>query len=318
VAGHSSLLRFTHALPPPVVRTQKQSGLPRQCGPGSGPFSQVVRLPLHGFLLRASAGEEEKVASAVLKSAPPVSLMALLREMVPEASSLDRSSKEGDSASTNEDNPVTIDVLANDTDPDGDTLKVGSVTPPTNGSTGINGGGAEYTPAQDFNGTDSFNYTVSDGNGGTATATVTINVTSVNDAPSFTKGGNQTVNMNAGAQSVSWATNISKGADNENGQTLSFEVTNDNNNLFSTKPSIAPNGTLTYESAPDAFGSATVSVTLKDNGGSANGGQDTSATQTFTINVTAPTKVECKKGGWRAFGFPDQGTCITFVNENRP
>jgi hypothetical protein len=28
--------------------------------------------------------------------------------------------------------------------------------------------------------------------------------------------------------------------------------------------------------------------------------------------------VECKKGGWRAFGFPDQGTCITFVNENRP
>jgi hypothetical protein len=278
----------------------------------------VVRLPLHGFLLRASAGEEEKVASAVLKSAPPVSLMALLREMVPEASSLDRSSKEGDSASTNEDNPVTIDVLANDTDPDGDTLKVGSVTPPTNGSTGINGGGAEYTPAQDFNGTDSFNYTVPDGNGGTATATVTINVTSVNDAPSFTKGANQTVNMNAGAQSVSWATNISKGADNENGQTLSFEVTNDNNNLFSTKPSIAPNGTLTYESAPDAFGSATVSVTLKDNGGSANGGQDTSATQTFTINVTAPTKVECKKGGWRAFGFPDQGTCITFVNENRP
>jgi hypothetical protein len=92
-----------------------------------------------------------------------------------------------DSASTNEDNPVTIDVLANDTDPDGDTLTVGSVTPPTNGSTGINGGGAEYTPAQGFNGTDSFNYTVSDGNGGTATATVTINVTSVNDAPSFTK-----------------------------------------------------------------------------------------------------------------------------------
>jgi hypothetical protein len=52
-------------------------------------------LPLHGFLLRASAGDEEKAASAVLKSAPPVSLMALLREMVPEASSLDRSSKEG-------------------------------------------------------------------------------------------------------------------------------------------------------------------------------------------------------------------------------
>ena len=57
----------------------------------------------------------------------------------------------------------------------------------------------------------------------------------VNDAPSFTKGADQTVNEDAGAQSVSgWATAISKGPANESGQAVDFIVTNNNNALFST------------------------------------------------------------------------------------
>jgi VCBS repeat-containing protein len=82
-----------------------------------------------------------------------------------------------DSAITNEDTPVIIDVLNNDSDVDGDTLTVDSVTQGTNGPVINNGGNVTYTPALGFNGTDSFNYTVSDGNGGTDTATVTVNVT---------------------------------------------------------------------------------------------------------------------------------------------
>jgi VCBS repeat-containing protein len=82
-----------------------------------------------------------------------------------------------DSAITNEDTPVVIDVLNNDSDVDGDALTVDSVTQGTNGSVINNGSNVTYTPALGFNGTDSFNYTVSDGNGGTDTATVSVNVT---------------------------------------------------------------------------------------------------------------------------------------------
>jgi hypothetical protein len=132
-------------------------------------------------------------------------------------------------------------------------------------------------------------------NGGTANGgvdldpsanTITINVTSVNDAPSFTKGGNQTINEDAPAQTVTpWATGISAGPADESSQTLSFHASNNNGSLFSGQPSIAANGTLTYTPASNANGSATVSVYLTDDGGTANGGVDTSLVQTFTITV---------------------------------
>ena len=88
-----------------------------------------------------------------------------------------------DSDSTDEETAVTIPVLTNDTDPDGDTLSVQSATQPANGSVINNGASVTYTPAADFNGADSFTYTVSDGNGGTATANVAVAVNGVNDAP---------------------------------------------------------------------------------------------------------------------------------------
>ena len=81
-----------------------------------------------------------------------------------------------DNATTLENTPVTIDVLSNDSDVDGDTLTVDSVTQGTNGSVANNGSYVTYTPALGFNGTDSFNYTVSDGNGGTDTAAVSIEI----------------------------------------------------------------------------------------------------------------------------------------------
>ena len=124
----------------------------------------------------------------------------------------------------------------------------------------------------------------------TATETARITVNPVNDAPSFSKGANQTVNVNAGMQTVTnWATNILAGPANESGQSLAFNVTNNNPSLFARKPAIAPNGTLTYQPATDATGSAVVTVTLKDNGGTANGGIDTSPPQTFIITVTVIT-----------------------------
>ena len=117
------------------------------------------------------------------------------------------------------------------------------------------------------------------------TSTVTINA--INSAPSFTKGADQTVNEDAGAQTVNgWATTIEDG--DGGGQTLTFNVTgNTNTALFSAPPAISSAGVLTYTPAANANGTAMITITLSDNGGTANGGVDTSAPQTFTINVTS-------------------------------
>ena len=109
----------------------------------------------------------------------------------------------------------------------------------------------------------------------------TITINAVNNPPSFTKGADQTINEDAAAQTVNgWATDISAGQ-GDSGQTLDFIVTNDNNQLFSTQPAVAANGTLTYKSKANAFGVAIVSVKLHDDGG----GNDTSEVQTFKITV---------------------------------
>jgi Big-like domain-containing protein len=70
--------------------------------------------------------------------------------------------------------PVLIDVLANDSDPDGDPLTIISVTQPANGAATITNGEISYQPQRGFTGTVTFQYTISDGRGGTATATVTV------------------------------------------------------------------------------------------------------------------------------------------------
>src|SRR5262249_9164397 len=57
--------------------------------------------------------------------------------------------------------------------------------------------------------------------------------------------------------------------------------------LFSVAPALSPSGNLTYTSAPNAFGSATITLHVHDNGGTSAGGIDTSATQSFQIVVAA-------------------------------
>jgi uncharacterized protein YdeI (BOF family) len=84
-----------------------------------------------------------------------------------------------DSATTPQDTPVTINVLSNDSDPDNDTLTVNSATQGSHGSVTNNGSHVTYTPNSGFTGADSFNYTISDGNGSTDTATVTVTVTTI-------------------------------------------------------------------------------------------------------------------------------------------
>jgi hypothetical protein len=201
-----------------------------------------------------------------------------------------------DSYSVSEDELLTVSasgVLGNDSDPEGDTLRAVLVSGPSNGTLVLStNGGFVYTPATNFNGSDSFTYRATDGMTNSGVATVNLTVTPVNDAPSFTKGPNQLVQQNAGLQTApSWASGISPGPPDEAGQTIAFLVSNDTNALFSAQPAVTPEGTLTYTPAPDSYGVALVTVTAIDNGGTANGGINTSSSQTFTITVNAPPTV---------------------------
>ena len=181
-------------------------------------------------------------------------------------------------------------VLANDTDIDGDVLTATLLTGPSHGVVTLNSDGSfSYAPATNYFGNDSFTYVANDGHTNSSLATVTLIVLPVNDAPSFVAGANQRVNFNAPAQTVpNWATSISAGPANEAAQTVHFIVSNNNPSLFSTQPAISANGTLTYTPVGAGFGMATVSISLQDDGGTANGGVDTSSVQTFTITLNGP------------------------------
>jgi len=206
-----------------------------------------------------------------------------------------------------EDTPLTVTaaspcgLLANDTDTDSDTLSASHKTDGTHGTDTVTGtGGFTYTPAANDSGVnDSFTYTVSDGLL-TDTGTVSVSITAVNDAPSFTDAGDPTsVNEDSGAASIpNWATSISAGPTNESGQTYAFDPgTPSNPGLFSVVPAVSVGGTLTFTPAADAFGTSTSDITLVDNGGTANSGENTSSVHHITITVNAINDVPSYTAG---------------------
>ena len=130
-----------------------------------------------------------------------------------------------DSATVAEDSGAnTINVRVNDTDVDGDTLTVTAVTQGTNGSVIITNGGADvsYTPNANFFGNDSFTYTVSDGNGGSDTATVNITVTNVNDAPVLTSS--VTMSLISSTNSNLFNVGLTANATDQEGETVTIQV----------------------------------------------------------------------------------------------
>lgn len=162
------------------------------------------------------------------------------------------------------------------------------VANPVNGTLSGSGNSRTYAPARDFFGSDAFTFRVRDSRGvWSAPATVSVSVAPVNDAPSFLLPNiNVSAAKNALAQSIAgFATAISAGPPNENSQTVSFVCTNSNASLFSTQPTIAANGTLSFRVANGRTGTATVQVVIVDSGGTANGGQNQSQAKTFSIRV---------------------------------
>jgi Bacterial Ig domain len=225
-----------------------------------------------------------------------------------------------DHASVLEDGgPITFDVLGNDSDPDGQIVS-GSVSMSTltcekhtgfefvqcviavigaaHGEWSSNGDGTiTYTPDPDYSNTGWIPavayYMVCDDDGACSDGKAQIDVTDVNDAPYFVfTGPDQTVDEDSG-QSVfttwaRWAPGpvrfLTKAGD-ESQQSVDILVEADDPSLFSAQPTIDAAGDLRFTPAPDAHGSTEVTVRLHDDGGTANGGVDTSEPVTFTITI---------------------------------
>lgn len=172
-------------------------------------------------------------------------------------------------------------TLWNDTDVDGDQLTWEIVSQPLHGVAIAVDDWFFYNADQDYSTiagnlpggqwvSDFFTYRAYDGTAYSNTATMRFWIVPMNDPPSFTAGTTDLwVSEDDGAYSQSWASNISVGPAIESDQTLSFEVDYLTSpvGLFSVPPAIDATGNLTFTTAPDKFGEATLIVHAKDDGG---------------------------------------------------
>jgi len=193
-----------------------------------------------------------------------------------------------DNASTSEDTLVTIDVLANDTDADGDTLSVTSATA-TNGTVTINANGTlTYQGNQDFNGTDVINYTVSDGEL-TDTATVTVTVNAVNDTPSLTSSmSSHTSILTVDADSAYTHNTSIHFNDVEDGNTGGSYSVSGNPAWLTIDTST---GTLSGTPANTDAGNSSITLTYTDTSGASASDTYTLTVNTVTTTNTAPTAI---------------------------
>ncbi|MDE2593980.1 MAG: tandem-95 repeat protein, partial [Burkholderiales bacterium] len=167
--------------------------------------------------------------------------------------------------STLEDQPVSGQVVA--TDVDGDTLTYAKGTDPAHGAVTVNADGTwTYTPAKDYNGSDSFTVTVSDGHGGTTTSTVNVGIRPVNDAPTAAASYSVTTLEDQPVSGQVVATDV-------DGDTLTYAKGTDPVHGAVT---VNADGTWTYTPTKDYNGSDSFTVTVSDGHG---------GTTTSTVNV---------------------------------
>lgn len=195
-----------------------------------------------------------------------------------------------DTVSTNEDTllPITAASLtANDNAGPNESQPLSitgvSATSSQGGTVALSGTTINYAPAANFNGTDTFTYTLSDGAGGTATGTVTVNVASINDAPVATADSVTAFKDNAATiQVATLLANDSRGPADEAGQILTITAVTATANTNGTVR-LNTDGTITYTPDADFTGPASFQYTLMDSG---SGVAPNVNTSTGTVNVS--------------------------------
>ncbi|MEE8601065.1 beta strand repeat-containing protein, partial [Euzebya tangerina] len=182
-----------------------------------------------------------------------------------------------DSASTTNATAVDIDVLSNDTDPNGDALTVTAVDAPSNGTAVAGPAGViTYTPAGGFKGTDTFGYTLSDADSATDTAVVTVSVANAapvaaDDAATTPENTPTTIDLTVGDSDV-------------NGDALTYSL---GASPAGGSVSITPAGEATYTPLAGFSGTDTFTYRVSDGDGGIS-----SATVTVTVTDVPPTAVD--------------------------
>ena len=207
-----------------------------------------------------------------------------------------------DTATVPENGSVDIPVLSNDSDPDNDTLSVDSYGQGSNGTVTGNGAVLVYTPNAGFTGSDSFTYTISDGNGNTDSATVSVTVSNVNDPPTANDDSattNQDVPVTVDV--------IANDSDPDNDPLSVDSVTQGANGSVS----INGDGTVTYSPNAGFFGTDSFTYVVSD------GSETDSATVNVTVNEVTSGLADIGFSGiavdvthvWKTINLP-----VSFVN----
>jgi VCBS repeat-containing protein len=184
------------------------------------------------------------------------------------------------SYSTNEDTTLTVTtagVLGNDTDADGNTLSASLMSGVSHGTLTLNSNGSfTYVPAANYNGSDSFTYAANDGSTNSNTATVSLTITAVNDAPVAVNDSYNT--QTDTALTVAAPGVLSNDTDVEGNTLTASRLTNPSHGTLSFNS----NGSFTYTPSTGYTGSD--SFTYRANDGSAN-------SNTATVTLTVATAV---------------------------
>lgn len=185
-----------------------------------------------------------------------------------------------DCFTTNEDSPLTLSfssLLSNDRDRNNDKLTITSVQNASHGSVAIVNGKVVFTPTKDYFGPASFSYTVSDGKGGTSTATVSVNVCPVNDVPN---AQDDTIKVTQSGPVTLLASTLLANDNDVDGDKITIKSVQSASN-----GSVAlVNGNVVFTPTPGFSGLASFTYTISDG----KGGFDTA---TVTLNI-AQTNVK--------------------------
>lgn len=179
----------------------------------------------------------------------------------------------GDSFTLDEDTTLVLAPLENDTDADGDALTIDSFTQPASGTLTDNGDGTlTFTPAANFAGTDTFTYTITDGNGAFATATANLTIQAVNDGP---VANDDTAETQADTPLIIAATELLANDTDVDGDTLAIAAVR---SVSGGSATLAPDGSILFTPTAGFVGTAVFEHDITDGNG------DT-ATAEVTVDV---------------------------------